>query len=141
WSDWPSFRELDNLHRQMDALFSGFRAPVGSRIGTAGGYDVPCDVDETEDHFLFTMDIPGLKREDIQIDLSDNVLTVAGEKKYETDRKEDGQRFVERRYGNFQRRFQLPASVKADAIEAAYEDGVLRIAVPKSEESKPRRIQ
>lgn len=97
------------------------------------------DVQDSDQAFLLTIDVPGLKREDIKIDLNDNLLTISGERKRETN--EEGGRSFERMYGRFVRSFTLPTTVEADKVEASLEDGVLRLALPKSEATKPRSIE
>lgn len=99
------------------------------------------DVDETVEAYLLSVDLPGVKKEDLKIDMSGDVLTISGERKYERDSKEAGASKVERSYGSFQRSFTLPNSVEGNKIEAHLEDGVLRIVIPKSEQAKPRTIE
>jgi HSP20 family protein len=104
---------------------------------------MPAEVVETGDEIRFEVEMPGFRSDDIEITLENNVLTVAGEKKMprEEDRKEADYRLFERRYGRYQRSFTVPPTVRGDACEANYENGVLSVRVPKSEEAKPRRIQ
>lgn len=99
------------------------------------------DVDETDQAYLLSVDLPGVKKEDIKVDLTENVLTISGERKHEHEEKTRGTRRYERAYGQFQRSFTLPQTVEVDKVEANLEDGVLRIALPKSEQSKPRSIE
>lgn len=100
-----------------------------------------CDLSETEEGYLLTFDLPGLKREDISIDVTDRRLVVSGERRWEDEQKEVNYFRRERSYGKFARTFELPDGTNVDAIEASYENGVLRLAVPKAEESKARKIQ
>lgn len=99
------------------------------------------DVDETDQAYLVNVDLPGMKKEDIKLDLSDNILTISGERKHEQSSKENGSRRYERSYGRFQRSFTLPNTVMVDKVEADLEDGVLRIALPKTEKSSSRTIE
>ncbi|HRO66411.1 MAG TPA: Hsp20/alpha crystallin family protein [Pseudobdellovibrionaceae bacterium] len=99
------------------------------------------DVEETDQAYLLSVDMPGVKKEDVKVDLTENILTVSGERKYEHESKGKGARRYERAYGQFQRSFTLPTSIDVDKVEANLEDGVLRVALPKSEQAKPRSIQ
>lgn len=100
------------------------------------------DVMETKDDILVTLELPGLRPEDIEVNLEDNVLTISGEKREE---REEGQEnrwhLSERRYGRFSRSFVLPKEVEQDRIQANFENGVLNVTIPKDEKVKPRRIQ
>jgi HSP20 family protein len=99
------------------------------------------DVAETEDSFLVKASIPGINPEDLEITLTDNVLTIKGEIEESTELEEAQWHMRERRFGSFQRSITLPTPVDANAIEATYEDGVLSLNVPKVEEVKPKRIE
>jgi HSP20 family protein len=129
--------DLRSLQREMDAALQDFFRPGASQSET---WAPRAEVRESDDAYAFTLDVPGLVREDIAIDFHDGTLTVSGQRAAEA--KQEGERVVrtERTYGAFYRAFGLPQPVAADGIEAKYEDGVLRVHVPKAEESKPRRI-
>jgi len=99
------------------------------------------DIQESEDAFLMALDLPGLKREDIEIDVVDNRVTVRGQRKRaETPQEPARYQHLERRSGRFERVFDIPTGFERDKIEAHYEDGVLSLRIPKPEEQKPRRI-
>jgi len=132
------FWGLTNLQREVDSLFQDFITPWDRRTSD---FAPNCEVDETETHYQLKFDIPGIKKEDVQIEVRDNQLLVSGERKEEVTEKHGKRHFTERNYGAFSRVFSLPATVKGDKIEASYTDGVLRIMLPKSESAKPRRIQ
>lgn len=100
------------------------------------------DVMETEREIRVITEMPGLKRENIEVDVENNVLTIRGEKREERTEGEEGRfHLSERRYGTFTRSFVLPSSVDADSIQANFEDGVLRVTIPKSERARKRRIE
>ena len=99
------------------------------------------DVAENESEFVVKIELPGVPKDDIRITMQDNVLTVAGEKKHEKESKGSDYHRTELSYGAFQRSFTLPAIVKADNIEASYNDGILQITLPKAEEAKPKQIE
>jgi HSP20 family protein len=99
------------------------------------------DIRENAEGVTLLMDLPGLGKDDVQITLENNVLTIAGERKLETDEKtNDTYHRLERQHGAFSRSFTLANTVRTDKVEASFQDGVLRIQLPKQEESKPRRI-
>jgi HSP20 family protein len=102
------------------------------------------DVEEDDDSYEVSVELPGIKQEDIQVELNQNVLTIAGDKRANLDdraEKKRRSRWSERTYGRFTRSFTLPADADADRLKARFSEGVLTISVPKSEQSKPRTIQ
>lgn len=127
--------EMNRLAREMDTMF-------GTGVSTSNDlWAPPVDVEETSDHILLTAELPGMSREDIDIELEDGVLTIQGEKKEEA--KDEGAQglLYERRWGSFTRRFTLPRAVDPGNITASYENGILSIRVPKAEEAKGRKIE
>jgi HSP20 family protein len=103
-------------------------------------WDLALDVAETDDDFVVKASLPGINPDDLEITYDNNVLTIKGEVKEEKDVEEQRYHLRERRYGSFSRSISLPTTVKADAIEAGYEAGVLTLHLPKAEEAKPKRI-
>lgn len=120
---------FDEMHRMTNAYDERSFAPG-------------CEVTEHEGHFLLSMDLPGIKKEDVKIDLTENLLTISGERKRESngDKQQKFQLF-ERSYGFFKRSFTLPTSVDGNKVEARYENGVLDLYLPKIEAAKPRKIE
>jgi HSP20 family protein len=108
-----------------------------------GGWAPRVDVCETNDSYIVSADLPGIKKEDIEINLKDNTLTVTGEKKYEAKSDKDNYVRVERKYGKFLRRVSLSENVDKGKIKATYKDGVLEIKIPKREEvaTKPVKVE
>jgi HSP20 family protein len=98
------------------------------------------DIVENPDAFEIHAELPGIKQEDVKITLDNSTLTLSGEKKQELKEDHDNVLRIERNYGRFERSFSLPATVKAEAVKAHYEDGVLRIVLPKAEQAKSRQI-
>jgi len=98
------------------------------------------DFSETAEGYLVEASLPGVKPEDVEVTVENNVLMIKGETRQETDSKQRNFHRVERRFGSFQRTIGLPTSVKADAIKADLSNGVLRLEIPKAEEVKPRKI-
>ena len=121
----------------MDRLFGG--APEW--VAEPGSWMLPADVRETPDAVEYSIEIPGMRAEDIDLTVENDVLTISGEKKEGRDESRDGgYHITERRFGRFERSFRVPANVDADAVAARYENGVLTVRLPRTEESRPRRI-
>ena len=99
------------------------------------------DVSETEDKLLITAELPGLEAKDVNVSVSGDILIIKGEKKKETEEKDEHRHYVERYSGSFQRSFRLPVNVKADKVEAAFDKGILKIELPKVEEAKKKEIE
>ena len=99
------------------------------------------DVSETEDAFVVRAEVPGMNAKDIDITLSDGILTIKGEKKHEKEEKKEDYHLVERRYGAFHRSLRIPAGVETGKVDAACKDGVLKITLPKAEEEKAKKIE
>lgn len=100
----------------------------------------PVDVQETDEAYKLHAELPGLSKEDIEITLENNVLRLAGERKFERDVKKESFQRIERTYGSFTRSFALPSQVNAEGVQATFENGVLTVVVPKKEQAKPRQI-
>jgi len=99
------------------------------------------DIYETDEKMVIKAELPGLRKEDVDIEVRDNTLTLRGERKFEKEIRRENYHRVERAYGSFQRSFTLPSTVKQEAIEAAFKDGILEISLPKAEEAKPKQIK
>jgi HSP20 family protein len=128
----------DEMNRLIDQTFNG-----GSLLEwqPSANWGLPLDVSENDDAFIVTASVPGMKPDDMDITISDNVLTIKGEYKADETIEEERYHIRERRYGSFGRSITLPVTVNADEVSANYEDGVLTLTVPKAEEVKPRRIE
>jgi HSP20 family protein len=141
---WEPVRELHTMQNEMNRLFNTFfDSPTPSNGGNAGvrRWIPAMDVVETEDHFVLRADLPGLSESDVNIELEDNVLTIAGERKSEHQHRGEGYYRVERAFGSFSRSLTLPEGVDADAIQASFDHGVLEVRIPKPEQHKPRKVQ
>ncbi len=134
-------RTLRSLQREVDNLFDRFFTRTGEDHGSSAVWPPRTDLVEKDDAFHLRLDVPGMSKDDISINVQNGTLTVSGERS--SERTEEGEEYVrvERAFGNFHRTFHLPDAVDEDNIEAAYEDGVLTINVPKTEESTPRQIE
>jgi HSP20 family protein len=148
-TQWYPFEDLrstqdERTQNQMDRLFAhalGLHGQWQGATGAALAWAPALDIAERKDAYLVTVELPGVKLDDLQITLEDGLLTIQGERHFTDDAADQNFHRVERRYGSFRRAITLPAHVIADAVEASFEDGVLRILVPKAEEAKPKRIQ
>jgi len=101
----------------------------------------PFDVSETENEIIVKAELPGMDVKDIDIALTDGLLTIKGERRLEKEDKKENYHRIERQFGSFSRSLNLGEKVKADGIEAAYKDGILTVTLPKAEESKPKKIE
>jgi HSP20 family protein len=139
---WEPLRERRSLQNEMNRLFNTvFDTPVAGNGRTLRRWMPAMDLVESGDHFVLRADLPGIREEDVKIEVEDGTLTVSGERKAEHESKEDGYYRVERAFGSFSRSLTLPKGVDADAVSASFDRGVLEIRIPKPEESKPRRIE
>lgn len=130
------------LDDEFGRAFDNFVAPLRWVEEAAGENIVPAmDVVERENDFVVRTDLPGIKKEDINVMLEDGVLTISAESKYERDEK-NGDRLVrqERRYGKYVRSLRLGTHVDDKKVKANYKDGVLELILPKAEEAKPKKI-
>jgi HSP20 family protein len=138
---WEPLRELSSLQTEMNRLFNTvFDAPTGGNGGQARRWVPAMDLLETDEHFVLRADLPGMRREDVAIELEDNVLTVSGERKAEHEDRQEGYYRLERAFGSFSRSLTLPKGVDAEAVTATFDSGVLELRIPKPEERKPRKI-
>ena len=99
------------------------------------------DISETEDRIFIKAELPGIEQKDIELTLHGNVLTIRGEKKHAKEERDENHYLGDRYYGSFRRTFQLPADIDADKAKAAFDKGILKISVPKMEESKSKKIE
>ena len=139
---WRPFRELEDMERRLDEVFGRpflpalwRRFPLETR-----GWAPAVDVFEKADKFVVKAELPGMKEEDVDISVVGDTLTIKGERKAETEVKDEDYYCCERSYGSFSRSIGLPSTVDAKKIEASFEDGVLEVSLPKAPEVKPKKI-
>ena len=132
--------EIFDMQREIDHLFDRFRGGSVDN-GYSNSLMPAVDIIERESDFYIKAELPGVQKEDVKISVQNDVLTIRGEKKQETEKKGENYHRVERTYGSFQRSFTLPASVHSGRIEASFDNGVLTINLPKAEEAKPKEIE
>ncbi|MDH3404864.1 MAG: Hsp20/alpha crystallin family protein [Acidobacteriota bacterium] len=135
----PFARQMGRL---MDEAFNEFLAPMSAGNESLGADWVP-DVDIREDanKLLFTAEMPGLERDQVEITLENNVLSLSGERTLERDEEKEHYHRIERAYGKFARSFRLPSNVDTQAATATFKDGLLTIELPKTESAKPKKLQ
>ena len=140
---WEPTRELTTLRDRMDRLFGeALGRGWGGEEGLATGVWVPSvDVFETPESIVLKADLPDVKKDEVDISIENNLLTIKGARKMEKEVAEKDFYRVERSYGSFSRSFTLPPIVAGDKAEASFENGVLTLTLPKREESKPRQIK
>jgi len=139
---WRPMRELEEVERRFEDIFGRSFLPTawGRLPMEQRGWTPAIEVFEKEDRFLVKAELPGMKEEDIDISAVGDTLTMKGERKVESEVKEEDYYCCERSYGSFFRSIALPSHVDAQKIEASYEDGVLEVSLPKIPEVKPKKI-
>ena len=140
-STWRPF-EFEKMRREMDRLWDSFFEGRPARRAREEGEWLPSlDVSETKGDLVVKAELPGIDPKDIDISLNEGILTIKGEKRQEKEEKEEGYHLVERSYGSFTRSIRLPREIQNERINATYKNGVLKITLPKSEETKKREIK
>ena len=136
----PTFDFLGPLQQQIDRLFEDFSPTFATGRGVAE-VRARMDLAETKEGLELTVELPGLEEKDVEVTVRDGLLTVSGEKKFETEEKDKNYRFVERSYGSFSRAIELPEGVTPDQIKATLSKGVLRVTVPTPPKPEPKKIE
>jgi Molecular chaperone (small heat shock protein) len=136
------FRDLRSLQDEVNRLFSTNLTRAFGEEGIArGAWNPSVDIYENKDQIVLEAELPGMKREDFDLSIENNVITLRGERRFEKKDESDNYHRVERAYGSFTRSFTLPQTVQAESVTAEYRNGVLRVVMPKREEVKARRIE
>lgn len=139
-STWPGFGRLSSLRDEIDRLFEAPWTEFARTSGLLSGWTPALDLHEDKDNFVAKVELPGMKKEEIDLSLHDGALSISGERKSEKKFEKAEVYRSERFFGRFQRTVTLPAPVAADKIKAQYKDGILTVTLPKSEEAKPKQI-
>jgi HSP20 family protein len=136
----PMFGMFGSLQREIDRLFEDFTPAFAAGRGLT---DVKAKMDlaETKDGLELTVELPGLEEKDVNVTVSDGVLTVSGEKKFESEKKDKNYHLVERSYGSFSRSISLPDGVKAEQVKATMSKGVLKVAIPTPAKAETKKIE
>ncbi|TMM18839.1 MAG: Hsp20/alpha crystallin family protein [Actinobacteria bacterium] len=139
---WEPARELQSIQQEMNRLFGTFfDSPAGAGDGGALRRWIPAmDLIEEDDRYVLRADLPGVREDEVHVELEDNVLTISGERKSEHEERKEGLYRLERASGSFSRSLTLPEGIDPDSIQARSDKGVLEVRVPKREQRKPRRV-
>jgi HSP20 family protein len=137
---WTGFGRLSSLHDELDRLFEAPWAELTRTSQLLSGWTPALDIHEDKDSFIVQAELPGMKREDIEVSLHDGALSISGERKAEKQYEAAEVYRTERFLGKFQRTISLPVPVAADKVKAQYQDGVLTVTLPKTEAAKPKQI-
>lgn len=140
---WDPWHDVLSLQNRMNTLFQELSRNQGENdiSATTAAFVPPADIYEDEHRITLKLEIPGIRQENLDIQVENDTLTVRGERSFEKEEKEENFRRVERRYGSFYRAFTLPNTVDPDKIQAEYENGVLKLTLEKRAEAKPKQIK
>jgi HSP20 family protein len=140
---WDPFRDVLALQNRMNSLFQDFNRGQGEGEAafTTAAFVPPVDVYEDEHKIVLKLEVPGMKENELDIQLENNLLTVKGERKFEKEEKEENFHRIERRYGSFYRSFTIPNTVNPEGVKANYDAGILRVELEKRAEAKPKQIR
>lgn len=124
---------------EFDSFFNNFFSPTV--YNEVAQYEPKCDIEETDKEFLVSLDIPGMNKKDIEVEVKDHQLRISGERKRENKESKEGYTRYERSYGTFQRVFSLPTNVDSENVVASYKDGELNITIPKAVKAKSQSVE
>ena len=130
WRD--AFNPFNGMTRELKHFFDDL---------PESGFLPTCDINEQEGHYLLTLEIPGVKKEDIKMEIAHHQIMISGERRNEVKEVEGGQTYSEIKFGKFQRTFTLPTGLDTSLVEANYQEGILRVIIPKAESAKPRLVK
>ncbi len=133
---WDPFREFNTLPARLGFFGKGWEAPVATTT-----WNPSVDIFENDNEVVMKAELPGMNAKDIEVRLENNVLTLKGERHFEKETKEENYHRIECEYGTFTRSFAMPAAVNGDKVTAEYKDGILKIVLPKKEETKAKPIK
>ncbi|MCM8794398.1 MAG: Hsp20/alpha crystallin family protein [Candidatus Omnitrophica bacterium] len=138
---WNPFRDMVSLQEDVNRLFGDFWGRGAQKGWLQDGFWAPAvDLEETKDEVIVKAQLPGMKKEDITLQVQGDTLVLTGERRHESETKEKTIHLVESSYGRFQRIINLPSDVEGNRAKATYEAGVLTVRLPKSEQAKPKEI-
>lgn len=135
-----TFRDLNNIQRRLDRLFEDVFTPASREISEMEAYTPPCDIEEADSHYVVSLDVPGMSRENLKVEISGENLVISGHRKEEHITSKAEPQISERYQGKFYRTMSFPGLNEKSKVEAVYKDGVLRVAVPKATAEKRTSI-
>ena len=138
---WTPFDGFNKVQSRINGLFDENFGRSWSNAGTGRAWYPAVDILESKEAYMLRAELPGMNKEDFNLELKEGTLTLTGERKFTKPAEGVEYRSVERVTGKFVRSFTLPETVKHDGIQATYKDGILEVHIPKAEEAKPRQIQ
>ena len=137
---WDPFREVVTMQNRLNSLFRDLNNDGDSPLSTAA-FVPAVDIYEDEKKVMLKLEVPGIDEKDLDVSVENNTLTVKGERKFESEEKEENFHRIERRYGSFYRAFTLPSTVETDKVQANYNAGVLKLELKKKPEAQPKQIK
>lgn len=140
---WNPWKELEEMEKRLTSVFGPSPSGVtdNKEAMSVAQWSPLVDITEDEKEYIVKAEIPEMKKEDIKINVHDDVLAITGERQYEKEEKGKKYHKVERAYGSFMRRFSLPEDADGSKVSAEYKDGILNVHLPKSEKAKPKAIE
>ena len=138
---WTPFRDLVTREKMNRIFEDTFTSQGEEKDMAASNWTPSVDIHENESELVLSAEVPGIEDKDIEIEIENNTLSIKGERKIEKETKEENYHRIERSYGSFYRSFTLPTNVNQDNIKAEYDNGVLRISLPKKPELKPKKVK
>ena len=140
-SQWPTFGHLSDLRNEIDRLFEAPLSDLARTSQLLSGWTPALDLYEDKDVYTLRVELPGMKKEDVEVSLHDGSVSISGERKSEEKFRDAEVYRAERFFGRFQRTMSLPGPVAVDKVKAQYKDGILTVTLPKTEEAKPKQIE
>jgi len=139
---WNPMREMETFQNRINRLFDRSFFPSFSLDDemSLGNWRPVVDIYENDETLVVKLELPGVDKNDISVDLKDGVLTLSGKRSHEKEVKEENYYRKERAYGSFHRSFNVPAEIDPDKVKAEFKDGILKVEIPKPEEKKPKKI-
>jgi HSP20 family protein len=137
---WDPFREVVTMQNRLNSLFRDLNNDQDSPLTTAA-FVPAVDIYEDDKKVMLKLEVPGIEEKDLDVSVENNTLTVKGERKFESEEKEENFHRIERRYGSFFRAFTLPSTVDTEHVQAKYNAGVLKLELLKKPEAQPRQIK
>lgn len=138
---WDPFRDLGDLHDEINKLFWGMGKRRERGDMAVSSWIPNVDISEDPEAVKISVELAGMKREDVKLSIENGVMTIRGERKFEDEKKKKDYHRIERSYGMFERSFTIPSTVEPDKVDASMKDGVLEIIIPKKETIKPKEIE